>query len=119
VTERAVVPVGQAGAQARHETPDQRKRGKAVAIPLHLLRDRIAPQLFQKGMHIGPVQAFQIGAAQRVGIDCIATEGATELRLTFHQQNALVEPGIEKAGLRRPDQRARSAGPTAQNDRRR
>src|SRR5262249_52378918 len=61
---------------------------------------------------------FEIGSAQRIGVDAEPAQRPAKLRLALDDGDAAVEPRRQPPVLRRPDQRPQAAGTAADDDRR-
>ena len=93
---------GERDADAAHVTVDQGERRKAVAIPRHLVRHRFVAQRLQLRRQARRLQAFEIGAAQRVRFDAEPPQRAAEMRLALDHGDAAIEPRGQQSVLRRP-----------------
>ena len=108
---------GEGDADAAHVAVDERERRKAVAILRHLVRHRLVAQWLQLCRQARRLQAFEIGAAQRIRVDAEPPQRAAEMALALDHGDAAIEPCRQQSVLRRPDDRSETAGAAADDDR--
>ncbi|MBL0897765.1 MAG: hypothetical protein IBJ17_03570 [Reyranella sp.] len=107
---------GERAAQQAHPAVDQLERRKAVPVEFHLARDRMVAQRPERCGELRRLEAFEVGAAQRVRGDAEAAEAAAQPVAALDQGDAAVEPVFERALLRGGDQRPEPARSAADDD---